>query len=55
MELDRLTRLLIMFSTTLMAACFAVGIFEHEWLLITVGLIGLIVNGLLWKYVRPTL
>ena len=54
MELSRLTRLFIMFSTTLMAACFAVGVFEHEWLLIAVGLLGLIVNALLWVYVRPT-
>ena len=54
MDLARLSRLLVMFSATLMAACFAVGIFEHEWLLITFGLIGLIFNALLWKYIRPT-
>ena len=54
MDLDRLSRLLIMFSATLMAACFAVGVFEHDWTLIIVGLIGLSVNGIWWKYARPT-
>ena len=54
MDLARFSRLLVMFSATLMAACFAVGIFEHEWLLAAISAIGLAVNVLLWDYINST-
>lgn len=54
MDLARLSRTLVMISATLMAACFAVGLFEHEWLLVAISATGLFINVLLWEYINST-
>ena len=54
MYLTRFSRLLVMISATLMTACLAVGIFEHEWLLAAFSATGLLINVLLWDYINST-
>lgn len=54
MDLARFSRLLVVFSATLMAACLAAGIFEHEWLLAAISATGLFIIVLLWDYIIST-
>ena len=54
MYLTRFSRLLVLISSTLMTACLAVGIFEHEWLLAAFSATGLLINVLLWDYINST-
>ena len=49
-----LAETLITFSAMITTACIAVGIFEHDWITAAVGLTGLLINVILWKYTHPT-
>lgn len=49
-----LAETLIMFSAMITTACVAVGIFEHNLITTAVGLTGLFINVILWKYIHPT-
>ena len=45
---------LITVSAMITTACIAVGIFEHDLITTAVGLTGLFINVILWKYIHPT-
>ena len=49
-----ITEALITLSGMITAACLAVGIFEHDLITAAVGLTGLFINVILWKYIHPT-
>ena len=49
-----LAETLITVSAMITTACIAVGIFEHDLITTAVGLTGLYINVILWKYIHPT-